>query len=145
MPAADDRHDLPAAELLRGRRIVASPGALDQATYPPDALVLRIAPDDALVIGGGTLLVDDPHAIIEDDRGFVSWSFPWPLFDAIVAPFVDWELPSDGPALAQGYANGPALAQGCVAGIPAKLWLEAGRVVLVTNAAYAHELIGRLS
>ena len=155
MPAADDHHDVPAAELLRARRIVASPAALDQATYPPDTLVLRIAPDDVLVIGGGALLVDDPHAIIEDECGFVSWSFPRPAFDATVAPFVEWELPSagpalaqgdvSGPALAQGDVSGPALAQGCVAGIPAKLWFEAGRVVLVANAAYAHELIGRLS
>ena len=123
------------AEALVARRVIATPAALDAATYPAGALVLRLAPDDVLVIGEGSLTVDDPHAIAADERGFVSLSFSWAGYELVVAPFVDWSLPVQRPALAQGY----------VAGIPAKVWLDTDRVLLLTNAAYAHELVGRLS
>ena len=135
MPAAEVNAAALVAEALVARRAVATPTALDAATYPIGALALRLAPDDVLVIGDGPLTIDDPHAIVEDEHGFVSLTFSWARYEAVVAPFVDWSLPLQRPALAQGY----------VAGVPAKLWLDTDRVLLITNAAYAHELVGRLS
>jgi hypothetical protein len=135
VPASEASVPALVATAVLARRAVATPAALDGATYPPDALVLRLAPDDVLVIGGGTLTIDDSHAIVEDEHGFVSLTFSWAEYEVTVAPFVDWSLPLQRPALAQGY----------VAGIPAKLWLEANRVLLLTSAAYADELVGRLS
>lgn len=39
----------------------------------------------------------------------------------------------------------PAVAQGSIAGVPSKLWLRTtGGALLVTQAAYADELAGRL-
>ena len=133
VPPADSV--LPAALALVGRHVVATAESLETATYPIGALVLRLAPDDVLIVGDGPLQVDDPHAIIEDERGLVALTFSWPDFDVVVAPFVDWSLPLQRPVLAQGY----------VAAIPTKLWLEVDRVLLITHAAYAVELIGRLS
>ena len=51
-----------------------------------------------------------------------------------MAPHVEWHLPVDRPAFAQGR----------VAGVPAKLWLETDRVLLVTATAHADELAERL-
>ena len=123
-----------APERLRGLRVVADPAALDAARWRGDGVtVLRLAPDDAFAIGAVDVDVADEHAIVESEVGFVgAWL---PLDD--VLPHVEWSMPSGRPALAQG----------SIAGVPAKIWLPAGDdsdVLLLTNAAYADELAGRL-
>ena len=123
---------MPALDRLRGVRVVAEPASLDRADWRgDDVTVLRFAPDDAFGLGARTVDIDDEHAIVEDEAGFVgAWVDP-----AGIAPHTEWPLPSERPALAQG----------SIAGVPAKLWLPAdGPALLLTAAAYAHELSDRL-
>ena len=122
---------MPALDRLRGLRVVADPAALHDATWTGhDVTVLRFAPDDAFAIGATAVEVHDEHAIVEDEIGFVgAWLDP-----ADIEPHIEWPLPADRPALAQG----------SIAGVPAKAWLPAdGPALLLTAAAYAHELAGR--
>jgi hypothetical protein len=112
--------------------VVADPAALDAARWQGEAVtVLRFAPDDAFAIGASSVEVDDEHAIVESESGFVgAWL---PLGE--VVRHVEWSIPAERPALAQG----------SIANVPAKLWLpDAGDALLVTAAAYADELTGRL-
>jgi len=121
-----------APEPLRGLRVVAAPTVLDALPWPGGVVALRLAPDDLFALGAaGTELVG---ALVEEEAGFVGWWFtPAELHDHVLE-HIDWPLP----------AARPALAQGLVAGVPARLWLTADRVLLFTAAAYAHELIDRL-
>ena len=123
---------MPALDRLRGVRVVADPASLDRASWTGDEVtVLRFAPDDAFAVGATAGSVDDEHAIIEDEIGFFgAWLDP-----ADIEPHTEWPLPTDRPALAQG----------SIAGVPAKLWLPTeGDALLLTAAAYAHELATRL-
>ena len=125
-------------EPLPGLRVVADPVALDAAHWVgTEVTVLRFAPDDALAIGATGVDLADDDAIVEPDTGF---SGAWLPLDA-VARHIEWPLPSERPALAQG----------AVAGVPAKVFLPdgiadagAGDVLLLTATAYADELIDRL-
>jgi hypothetical protein len=121
-----------ALDRLRGIRVVADPASLDGATWAGNGItVLRFAPDDAFAIGGTSVDIDDEHAIVEDETGFVgAWLDP-----AEIVPHLEWPLPAERPALAQG----------SIAGVPAKLWLpDDGDALLLTAAAYADELMSRL-
>ena len=121
-----------ALEPLAALRVVAEPTALDDARWQGDEVtVLRFAPDDAFAIGAEGVEVDDEHAIIEPDAGY---SGTWVAIDD-VAHHVEWSIPHQRPALAQG----------SIAGVPAKLWLpDDGPALLLTATAYADELTGRL-
>ncbi len=144
---------MPALEPMPGLRVVADPGTLDGARWTavgiaggsgdvgPDAdriLVLRIAPDEAFALGATEVQVDDPHAIVEEERGIVGG---WCALTE-VTPHLEWSLPSQRPALAQG----------SVAGVPAKILLPdheteataTDQVLVVTAAAYADVLAERL-
>lgn len=129
---------VPAPEGFRavsGVRVVAEPGAIDRARWSgPEVMVLRTAADEAFGVGSTAVEIDDEHAIVEDEAGFAGG---WFDLDA-VARHVEWALPADRPALAQG----------SVAGVPAKVWLpegpDAGRAYVVVAAAYANELAGLL-
>ena len=94
--------------------------------------VLRFAPDDAFALGARSVEVDDEHAIVVAEAGFVG---AW-LRDRGRSPGgMEWALPAERPALAQG----------AIAGVPAKVWLpDAGTALLLTAAAYADELEARL-
>ena len=123
---------MPALDRLRGVRVVADPASLDRATWHGDEVtVLRFAPDDAFGVAATAVDIDDEHAIVEDEVGFVgAWLAP-----ADVEPHIEWSMPTARPALAQG----------SIAGVPAKLWLPAdGDALLLTAAAYADELSRRL-
>ena len=123
---------MPALDGLRGVRVVADPASLDGAAWHgDDVTVLRFAPDDAFGLGARTVDIGDPDGIVEDKPGFVgAWLDP-----DVVAPHIEWSLPTERPALAQG----------SIAGVPAKLWLPGdGHALLLTAAAYAHELETRL-
>jgi hypothetical protein len=126
---------VPALKGMEGTRIVAAPGAIDAASWPEGALVWRLAPDEVLV----TAAVDphsiaDPHAIVERETGY---SAVW-LERAAALDFLqrecDWELPRETPAFAQGI----------VAGLPAKIWFEAERVLLIVASPFAIDLEERL-
>lgn len=125
---------MPVLEAVPGGRVVADPAALDAATWKGDPLVLRFAPDEAFAIGASGMTLDDPDAILEPETGFVgAWLTTEELL-RLVVPHVEWPLPAERPALVQG----------AIAGVPAKLWLEDDRALLLTLAAYRHELEGRL-
>lgn len=126
---------MPALERVVGTRVVADPAALDAfaAGLPATTVLIRPAPDDLFVVDldPATVAVDDPHAIIEDERGFAGG---WSTLDAI-RRHLEWSPPTDRPVLAQG----------AVAGVPAKLWIAADdRVLVLTAAPHAAVLAERL-
>jgi hypothetical protein len=124
---------VPALEPLRGRRVVADPAALDRAAWVGERVtVLRFAPDEAFGIGATAVTVDDPDAIVEPDAGFVGAHLGSEELLRL-AGHVEWELPTEPGVLAQGK----------IAGVPSKL-LAGDPALLVTQAAYAHELAERL-
>ncbi|CAN5469790.1 hypothetical protein BH20CHL7_BH20CHL7_14460 [soil metagenome] len=125
MPAPDKLERRP------GLRVVADPAALDRARWSgDDVLVLRTAPDEALALGATDVELADEHAIVTEEAGFVGGIVD---LDA-VRHHIEWPLPTERPALAQG----------SIAGVPAKLWLADDRVTLVVHAAYAADLQDRL-
>jgi len=126
---------VPALDPLRGIRVVASEAAIDGARWQGDAaLALRLAPDELLVVDPEGVRVFEDGAIYDLETGFAGAWLTREQVDAI-RRHVDWLLPADRPALAQGK----------VAGVPAKLWLgDDGRALLLTYAVYAHELEERL-
>ncbi len=123
---------MPALEPLRGLRVVADPAALDSARWHgADVTVLRLAPDDVFALRAETVDIDDEHAIVEPEVGFAGAWLPV----EVIAHHLEWPLPAERPALAQGF----------VATVPAKVWLpDDGEALLLTAAAYADELAGRL-
>jgi hypothetical protein len=126
-----------ALETVRGIRVVGDADVLDGMVVAADALVLRLALDDAFVVPqkpDGPLDLDVPRAIVVEETGFVGcWLTPAQLAEQVIA-HVDWVLPEARPALAQGL----------IAGVPCKLWLEPSRALLLCSAPYAHELAERL-
>jgi hypothetical protein len=121
-----------ALEPLRGLRVVADPDALDGAEWHgAEVTVLRFAPDDAFAIGAEDVELDDLDAIIESEVGFVGARLPL----SEVFPHIEWSLPVERPALAQG----------SIANVPSKLWLtDEDNPLLLTAAAYADDLMSRL-
>jgi hypothetical protein len=118
-------------ERVRGLRVVADRSAVDDARWTGDAVtVLRFAPDEAFAIGATAVAIDDPDAIVEDEAGFVAGAVDLD----VVSAHIEWALPSERPALAQG----------SIAGVPAKLWLTDEGATLVVQAAYAADLLARL-
>ena len=121
-------------------RVVAAPQVLDGASWPEWSDVLRLAPDEVLVVhevGADVVTpsVDDPFAIVEPEAGFMEVWWEPEGFTARVAPHIDWAIPTDRPALAQGL----------VAGVPCKLVFELdGGVRLLCLTAHVHELEERL-
>jgi hypothetical protein len=129
-------------ETIPGVRVVGGPAALDGAVMGVGVLALRFAPDELFSLSAEPRKVFDtnevvdtnPELIVVTESGFRGcWLAPDELA-ARVLPHIDWALPDARPALAQGL----------VAGVPAKLWLESGRALLLCAAPYAHELVERL-
>ena len=100
------------------------------AGLPARVTVLRFAPDEAFIVGATATHLDDPHAIVEHEVGFIAVA----IDRGVVERHVEWALPEAGE-----------IGQGSIAGVPAKLaWLPDGRAWIVTYAAYAGELLDRL-
>jgi hypothetical protein len=121
-----------APEPLHGLRVVAKPAAIDYILPPDGTTMLRIAPDDAIVVGAATVIVEDPFAIVEPEYAFVHWRLTPAEFED-VTNHVEWALPPEGQ-----------LGQGLIAGVPAKILIAADHVLLVVSAGLAHELSERL-
>jgi hypothetical protein len=123
---------VPAVESLQGIRVVADPAAIDMMLdfMQSRTTVVRIAPDEAFVGGVTGVSIEDPHAIIEAEVGFVALT----VDREVIERHTEWRLPAPGE-----------VEQGSIAGVPAKLaWLPDGRGWVVTHAAYAAELQDRL-
>lgn len=126
-----------ALETIPGVRVVADAASIDRMVVADGAVVLRFAPDEVFTFypkPGGEVDEAFLKAIVVRETGFVGcWLTPDELA-ARVVPHIDWALPADRPMLVQGL----------VAGVPAKLWLESGRTLLLCAAPYAVELAERL-
>jgi len=126
---------VPALNRLPATRIVATPSALDAAIWPPDRLVFRLAADEVLVTPPAPeVSLNDPHALIVSDSGFAGLWLPMKEALAFLEHECEWELPHGRPAFAQGM----------VAGIAAKLWFEADRVLIIVPAPFAADFEERM-
>jgi hypothetical protein len=124
---------VPALNPVASVRVVATPAAIDGARWTGHEVdVIRMAPDEALGLGATAVEVDDPDAIVEPEAGFVVALLD-PADIQGLAGHTDWALPTEAGELGQGK----------VAGVPAKV-LGGSPALLVTHAAYAAELRGRL-
>lgn len=133
---------MPALEPLPGVRVVADPGALDGARWSGaltatgaqagTLTVLRFAPDEAFVIGGRHVDIDDPHAIIVDERGFLGVVLE-PGDAGPVDRFRDWVGEDD------------EISHGAVAGVPVKILDRSDhRTLVLVSVAHAATLAERL-
>ena len=130
----------PRLRRLEATRVSATPGALDalveRPPWPDTALAFRTAPDELLVTATPDFEVaGDPHAIVERETAF---SYVW-LDETSAGRFLDRECEWRRPGAR------PALAQGEVAGLPAKLWFEDSRTLILTPAPFAAAFERRLT
>lgn len=121
-------------ERIAATRIVADPGALDEIESPDGGYLLRLAPDDLLVLPPLERVdVADQHAIIQPEAGFSAARFDrseLPRLQALSA----WEFPRRRPAFAQGH----------LAAIPVKALFDDSGVLVLVPAVLAHQLGERL-
>jgi hypothetical protein len=118
---------------LHGWRVIADPPALDAMAADGD--VLRISPDDAFVIGGQQPRLADEHAIVTPEHGFDAAHLTAEQVAAIAIEHIEWQLPAERPALAQGQ----------IAMVPAKLVLRTdGSALLLVACAARRDLHDRL-
>lgn len=137
MPASDPLTPLRFAP-LHGIRITAKPAAIDAASWPAEAITVRVAPDDLFVIDAGiddaaAVVAADPHAIVEDEPMFRGAWLTDAQFEQLVHR-IEWPVPS----------HRPAMAQGMVCGLAVKLVLEPIRTLLIVSGSAFHEVPDRL-
>jgi hypothetical protein len=109
---------------------VADPASLDEL----EGTALRFAPDDVLVLAEAEVAVNDRHAMVERDTGWVSLPMTEQRALDLIASHASWEVPRDRPALVQGM----------VAGLPVKVYLDANQSMFIIAAPFGHELEERL-
>lgn len=126
---------MPVLERIHATRLVAAPAALEAVRWPTGAVVLRTAPDEALVIPTCTPEVSDPHAIVESEHGFSGMWFSAEDIRSLLERHCEWAAPAERPTFAQG----------SIAEIPAKIWLEQKRALVLVPAPYAAEFEERIS
>jgi len=126
---------VPAVEVINGRRVVAAPAAIDSGRFPSNALLLRIAPDDILVIGDGSIELADDAAIIEADAGWCALRVSEEQAKEIIAHHAAWNPPS----------HRPVMIQGMIAGLPAKVYLDGDDSLIMVATPFAAELEARLA
>jgi hypothetical protein len=119
-----------AVESLAATRIVARPAALEVASWPPGTIVLPIATDEALVIGDIPGDINDPHAIIEEEGGFVVLRLTRAELDDWMSRESEWTLPRSPTSFSQGM----------VAGLPVKIWVDGDLAMVVTRVSLRSEL-----
>ena len=137
MPASDALEPMRFSTLFCVR-ITAKPAAIDAATWPAAAIMVRVAPDDALVIDAtvddaAAVAAADPHAIIEPEAMFRGAWLDDAQLEALTHK-LEWPLPTTRPALAQGM----------VCGLAIKLVLQADRTMLIVSGSAFHEVPDRL-
>lgn len=120
-------------ESLVATRVTASPDSIDAAAWPDESLVLRIAPDEVLMIGDGVPRIPDPHAIVVPDTGWAGFRMAAPNAAVLMEQTAAWPLPAHG------------FGQGMVAAIAAKVWVGRMEVLVVVPGPHADEFEARLS
>lgn len=95
---------------------------------------MRIAEDEALLVGADEVTVADPHAIIAREHGYCGVSMPRDEFDDWFSQHAPWRLPPGEPAFGQG----------AVAGLPIKVWADRDRALVITRTSLRHVLEERL-
>ncbi len=118
-------------EPIAAIRVAATREALDAAAWPADATVLRLAPDEVLLVDALDTTPPESDAIVFPDTGWVRFVLPGADGVEVMARCAAWPAPSVG------------LAQGLVAGIPAKVVVGDPWWILVP-AALADEFDARL-
>jgi hypothetical protein len=118
-------------EAVDALRVVARADALDNPHLTDAAVLLRIAEDEALVLGG-EIDVDDPAAIIVRDSGWVVWRVGKSELRASLARLCAFPIAA-------------GLNQGMVAGLPTKVWIDGDHSMVLVAAAYAAEFEERFS
>jgi hypothetical protein len=126
---------VPEFERVSLTHIVARSGTLDSAVWPTGAIVMRVAPDEVLAISSAPpKLSGDSYALQLEDYGFAGlWLDRVEAID-FLSRCCEWNLPEEFPAFRQG----------AVAGLPAKVWFDRDRVLVIVPAAYAEELKERM-
>lgn len=102
------------AEPVHCTRVVAAAGALDAAEWTTGSTVLRTAPDEALVLGGGVQSIDDDHAIVLHDSSWAQIKLARSELQLAMQRLAAWPMPDEG------------FGQGMIAGIAAKVWVDSG-------------------
>lgn len=122
-------------ERLEGTRIVADPAALDRVEAPDAGYLVRLAPDDLLVVPAlDRVEVSDPHAIVDPESGFSgAWFGASEL--AGLQSVCEWEFPGERPALAQGH----------VAGVAVKMLFSVSGALVLVPTVTVHHLLERLN
>lgn len=123
---------VPAVEAFSGLRVVASSAALDDAAWPAGATVLRLAADEALVLGANRVDVADPHALVELETGLCGAEMERWVLEEWLEREAEWPAPDRG------------LGQGMAAGLPVKVWMGDERALVLTRGSLAAELEERL-
>lgn len=95
---------------------------------------MRMAPDEVLLVGGSVPSLDDPHALIQPEEGFVGVELGRARVREWMAREAEWEIPDEGPCFAQGM----------VAGLPVKIRADGDRTLVITRASLRHDLGERL-
>ena len=132
-------------EMLGAIRVAATATALDAMQWPDNAIVLRTAGDEVIVLsslrhaagsgsGSGSFSVDDEHAIMATDTSLHGVWIEHTEALSILGRECEWELPTMRPAFAQG----------AVAGLPMKLWFDEDRVLFVVAAPFAADFTERI-
>lgn len=127
---------MPKLERIQVTRIVAKAQALDSACWRAGSIVLRSAPDEALLMPPDPAIsLADPHAIVVQDGGFAGVWLSAAETQRVFERLCEWEPPLQRPAFAQG----------TIAGIATKVWLDTERALFVIPAPMLVDFETRLA
>ncbi|MEM9464564.1 MAG: hypothetical protein AAGA90_04295 [Actinomycetota bacterium] len=120
-------------EVVAAVRVAARPEALDTASWPVDATVLRTAPDEVLLVDSLDATPPEPDAIVFPDMGWVRFAMAPATGAQVMAHAAAWPPPTAG------------LGQGLVAGVPAKVVVRDDEWWIIVGAVVADEFEERVA
>jgi hypothetical protein len=124
-----------ALERMPVTRVVAKPAALDTLKPAGKSLVLRTAPDEALLLPPrADLSLHDPHAIIVDDGGFAGVWLTKDIALNLLARHCEWFVPPGRLGLQQG----------AIANIATRLWVEESAILFLIPAPLVQDFEERV-
>ncbi len=122
------------SEIVHCVRLAARADALDRLDAP-DGSVLRLAPDEALVLDVSIdeIGIDDPDAIVVSETGYVGIRSDVDTVSRFLGAGADFVLVD----------RDPGLTQGMVAELPIKIWRVEDRCLVMAPTPFADELAER--